>query len=40
MVVEQRVQQAMVDYLNGKDVSKVTIALPPLKFNEIPKPKN
>jgi pimeloyl-ACP methyl ester carboxylesterase len=40
MVIEERVQQAMVDYLNGKDVSKVTISLPPLKFNEIPKPKN
>lgn len=40
MVVDPRVQQAMVDYLGGGDVSKTKIALPPLKFNEIPKSKN
>ncbi len=40
IVVDTRVQQAMVDYLRGSDVSKTKIALPPLKFNAIPKPKN
>ena len=40
MVVDARVQQAIVDYLSGGDVSKTKIALPPLKFNELPKPKN
>ena len=40
MVVDARVQQVMVDYLRGGDVSKTKIALPPLKFNAIPKPKN
>lgn len=39
MVVDTRVQQAMVDFLRGGDVSKTKIALPPLKFNELPKPK-
>lgn len=36
MLVDARVQQAMVDYLRGGDVSKTKIALPPLKFNAIP----
>jgi pimeloyl-ACP methyl ester carboxylesterase len=40
MVVDSQVQQTMVDYLRGEDVSKTKIALPPLKFNAIPKPKN
>ena len=40
MVVDSRVQQTMVDYLRGGDVSKTKIELPPLKFNVIPKPKN
>jgi pimeloyl-ACP methyl ester carboxylesterase len=40
MLVDTRVQQAMVEYLRGGDVSKTKIALPPLKFNELPKPKN
>jgi pimeloyl-ACP methyl ester carboxylesterase len=35
MLVDARVQQAIVDYLRGADVSKTKIALPPLKFNEI-----
>ena len=40
MVVEARVQQAIVEFLRGGDVSKTKIALPPLKFNELPKSKN
>ena len=40
IVVDARVQQAIVDYLRGNDVSTTKIALPPLKFNAIPKPKN
>jgi pimeloyl-ACP methyl ester carboxylesterase len=40
MVVDTRVQQAMVDYLRGGDVSQTKIALPPLKFNKIPGPTN
>lgn len=40
MLVEPRVQQTMVEYLRGGDVSKTKIALPPLKFNELPKSKN
>jgi pimeloyl-ACP methyl ester carboxylesterase len=39
MLVEARVQQTMVDYLRGADVSKTRIALPALKFNAIPKAK-
>jgi pimeloyl-ACP methyl ester carboxylesterase len=39
MLTEARCQQAMVDFLNGKDVSAVKIALPPLKFVPIPEPK-
>ncbi|HEU4769918.1 MAG TPA: alpha/beta hydrolase [Pyrinomonadaceae bacterium] len=40
IVVDARVQQTIVDYLRGNDVSTTKIALPPLKFNAIPKPKN
>jgi len=40
MLVDARVQQAIVDYLRGSDVSKTKIALPPLKFITIPNPKN
>jgi pimeloyl-ACP methyl ester carboxylesterase len=36
MVVDTRVQQTIVDYLRGGDVSKTRIALPALKFNPIP----
>ena len=39
MFVEPRVQQAMVDYLRGQDVSRVQIALLPLKFVPIPDEK-
>jgi pimeloyl-ACP methyl ester carboxylesterase len=39
MLTEERCQQAMVDFLNGKDVSTVKIALPPLKFVPIPESK-
>jgi pimeloyl-ACP methyl ester carboxylesterase len=38
-LVDSRVQQAAVDFLLGRDVSKVRIALPPLKFVPIPEPK-
>jgi len=40
MVVDPQVQQTMVDYLRGGDVSKTKVALPPLKFNKIPVAKN
>lgn len=36
MLVEEKVQQTMVDYLRGQDVSKVKINLPALKFQPIP----
>lgn len=36
MLVDERVQKTMVDYLRGQDVSKVKISLPPLKFQSIP----
>jgi len=39
MLTEERCQQAMVDFLNGKDVSSVKIALAPLKFIPIPEQK-
>jgi pimeloyl-ACP methyl ester carboxylesterase len=39
MLVEESCQQAMADFLNGKDVSAVKIALPPLKFAPIPDEK-
>ena len=40
MLVDARVQQAIVGFLQGGDVSKTKISLPPLKFNQIPKSKN
>jgi pimeloyl-ACP methyl ester carboxylesterase len=40
MLVDARVQQTIVEYFRGGDVSKTKIALPPLKFNEIPNSKN
>ena len=39
MLTDERCQQTMVDFLNGKDVSAVKIALPPLKFAPIPPEK-
>lgn len=36
MLTDPRVQQVLVDYLNGKDVSAVKIALPPVKFLPLP----
>jgi len=36
MFDDGRVQQMIVDYLHGIDVSKTKIALPPLKFKELP----
>ena len=36
MLTDSQVQQTMVQYLRGEDVSKVKIALPPLKFNPLP----
>jgi len=36
MLVDSRVQQTMVEFLRGQDVSKVKIALPPLKFEPLP----
>ena len=36
MVVDPQVQQAMVQFLRGEDVSKVKIALPALKFQSLP----
>ncbi|HEV7643208.1 MAG TPA: alpha/beta fold hydrolase [Pyrinomonadaceae bacterium] len=35
-LVDPRMQQVMVDYLNGKDVRKTQISLPKLKFVPIP----
>jgi pimeloyl-ACP methyl ester carboxylesterase len=35
MLVDQQVQQTMVQFLRGEDVSKAKIALPPLKFNPL-----
>lgn len=40
MLVDTRVQQTIVDFLRGGDVSKTKIALPPLKFNPIPNSTN
>lgn len=40
MLVDARVQQTIVDYLRGADVSKTKIALPPLRFSELSKRKN
>jgi pimeloyl-ACP methyl ester carboxylesterase len=39
MLTESPVQQAIVDYLRGQDVSSVRISLPPLKFVAIPEEK-
>jgi pimeloyl-ACP methyl ester carboxylesterase len=39
MLTEPRVQQVIVDYLKGRDVSGVKIALPPLKFFTLPESK-
>ena len=36
MLTEPQVQQTMVQFLRGEDVSKVKIALPPLKFQALP----
>jgi pimeloyl-ACP methyl ester carboxylesterase len=36
MLTEAQCQQAMVDFLNGKDVSSVKITLPPIRFLPIP----
>ena len=36
MLTYEPCQQAMVDFLNGKDMSGVKIALPPVKFLPIP----
>jgi pimeloyl-ACP methyl ester carboxylesterase len=40
MLVDPKVQQTMVDYLRGQDVSRVKIGLPPLKFMAIPELKS
>ncbi len=40
MLDKAKVQQTMVAYLRGEDVSQVKIALPPLKFLAIPEIKN
>jgi pimeloyl-ACP methyl ester carboxylesterase len=36
MLVNEEVQQTMVLFLKGEDVSKVKITLPPLKFQSLP----
>ncbi len=36
MLVDPQVQQTIVQFLRGQDVSKVKIALPPLKFEPLP----
>ncbi len=36
MLTDPQVQQTMVQFLRGEDVSKVKIALPPLKFQPLP----
>jgi pimeloyl-ACP methyl ester carboxylesterase len=36
MLVDSRVQQTLVDFLQGNDVSRARIALPPLKFVPLP----
>jgi pimeloyl-ACP methyl ester carboxylesterase len=40
MLVEPAVQQAIVDFLLGKDVSGVKLAAPPLRFRPLPEPEN
>jgi pimeloyl-ACP methyl ester carboxylesterase len=39
MLTQSRVQQVIVDYLRGQDVSSVQVSLPPLKFAAIPEEK-
>jgi pimeloyl-ACP methyl ester carboxylesterase len=39
MIVNRQVQQTIADYLSGRDVGKVRIALPLFKFTPIPEPK-
>jgi len=36
MLIDEKIQQTMVDYLRGRGAGKVKIALPPLKFEPIP----
>jgi pimeloyl-ACP methyl ester carboxylesterase len=36
MLIDPQVQQTMVQFLIGQDVSKVKIGLPPLKFEPLP----
>ncbi|MCA1606821.1 MAG: alpha/beta hydrolase [Acidobacteria bacterium] len=36
MLVDPQVQQKMVQFLRGQDVSRVKFALPPLKFEPLP----
>jgi pimeloyl-ACP methyl ester carboxylesterase len=36
MLTDPQVQQTMVQFLRGEDVSKVKISLPPLKFQKLP----
>jgi pimeloyl-ACP methyl ester carboxylesterase len=36
MLTDAQVQQTMVQFLNGEDVSKVKISLPTLKFRPLP----
>ena len=36
MLFDPPVQQTMVQFLIGEEVSKVKISLPPLKFQELP----
>ena len=36
MLTEPQVQQTMVQFLKGEDISKVKINLPPLKFQALP----
>ncbi len=36
MLVDPQVQQTMVQFLRGEDVTKVKISLPPLKFQSLP----
>ncbi|HWP43065.1 MAG TPA: alpha/beta hydrolase, partial [Blastocatellia bacterium] len=40
LLIKPQVQQAIVDYLMGKDVSKVRLAAPPLRFRPIPDSRN
>lgn len=40
MLVDAHVQETIVEYLRGGDVSKTRLALPPLKFQKIPNSTN